>query len=36
MPTGIPNSYGKPVFFDVELKAKDHAIIHILQQCKAK
>lgn len=36
MPTGIPNSYGKPVFFDVELKSKDHAIFHILQQCKAK
>ena len=30
MPTGIPNSYGESVFFDVELKGKDHAIYHIL------
>lgn len=31
MPTGIPNSYNHNVFFDVELKAKDHAIYHILK-----
>lgn len=30
MPLSSPNSYGKPVFFDVELKGKDHAIYHIL------
>ena len=31
MPTSIPNSYGKPVFFDVELKSKDLAIYSILK-----
>jgi UV DNA damage endonuclease len=30
MPLNSPNNYGKPVFFDVELKGKDHAIYHIL------
>lgn len=31
MPTSVPNSYGKPVFFDVELKSKDLAIYSILK-----
>ena len=31
MPVSSPNNYGKPVFFDVELKGKDHAIYHILK-----
>ena len=31
MPTGTPNSYGKPVYFDVELKSKDLAIYSILK-----
>jgi UV DNA damage endonuclease len=31
MPTGIPQSYGKHVFFDVELKSKDLAIYSILK-----
>jgi UV DNA damage endonuclease len=30
MPTGKPNSYGKDVFFDVELKSKDKAIFELL------
>lgn len=29
MPEGIPNNYGKDVYFDVELKAKDRAIYAI-------
>lgn len=30
MPVSSPNDYGKPVFFDVELKGKDLAIYHLL------
>lgn len=34
MPTSIPEAYGTDVFFDVELKNKDHAILQILQNLK--
>jgi methenyltetrahydromethanopterin cyclohydrolase len=35
MPSSVPNSYGRPVFFDVELKNKDYAIYQILRNIQA-
>jgi UV DNA damage endonuclease len=35
MPSSVPNSYGRPVFFDVELKNKDYAIYQIIRNIQA-
>ena len=35
MPIGMPNTYGKDVMFDVELKGKDFAILDLIKRIKS-